>query len=217
MSRTQAIAAIAILFAFSAECLSAIISRDFHSLNDGLLIYDTQTGREWLAMSQTNSLTVEQIESQIESGPLSGFAIASLNDVTDLARSASLDASVITLDFPTALNFIDTINGQPQSSPNYRFAKGAVADELYFANYTLISLTAVLDEIPGALNRPVGPGHYAYWSTASYAFYNLQARIPSGGFWLFRNTAIPEPPPLPIVLTAVMFCSGKRRGKLWRI
>lgn len=206
----QVITALAILLAVSSECLSAIISRDFHNLNDGLLIYDTQTGREWLALSQTNTLTVEQMRLQLESGPLSGFAIATSSDVKDLARSANLDVSAVTLDFLTTLSFIDTMNGQPQLSSHYRFAQGAVADAPFFADYTRFSITAVLEEIPGAINQPVGPGHYAYWHMASLSYYPPQDRAP-GGFWLFRDSAVPEPSLLSMLFAAVVFCSGKCR------
>lgn len=206
----QAVAALAILFALSSESLSAIISRDFHNLNDGLLIYDTQTGREWLALSQTNTLTVEQMRLQLESGPLLGFAIATSGDVKDLARSANLGVSNVTLDFLTTLSFIDTMNGQPQSSPHYRFAQGAVADAPFFADYTRFSITAVLEEIPGALNQPVGPGHYAYWQMASLSYSPPQERVP-GGFWLFRDSGVPEPSLLSMLLAAVALSSVKCR------
>ncbi len=196
----------------------AIISRDLFAVDDGLLTYDTVSGREWLDIGVTYGLPVNALPTLLASGnPLEGYTLASLADVESLAISSGFDGIGTTWfgdesgmqNFDVAYSFIDTLWGI--------YATGELIDELWFTSailsdgltehdYNSVAAIAIAGEtiIPGTVNPPlfVRPPT-AYISTFHGTFQNYPTN-PTLGFWLYRETSVPEPSSITLWIAATI-------------
>jgi len=69
---------------------AALIESDYLSLGDSLITYDSSSHLEWLDISQTRSLTINQINSNYGGFAGSGFRYASTDEVLGLLTSNGL-------------------------------------------------------------------------------------------------------------------------------
>lgn len=66
---------------------ATLIERDFATVNDGLLIFDSVTQREWVDVTHTTNMSVNQfLNSSIYAG--GGFGLATTRDITQLFMNA---------------------------------------------------------------------------------------------------------------------------------
>lgn len=71
-------------FFLSSSANAEFISSGYGSENDNLISFDTDTGLEWLDLSQTKNLSVNEILQKIESGEFKGFRLATSREVDDM-------------------------------------------------------------------------------------------------------------------------------------
>lgn len=70
----------------SAQANAAFVETDWKAQGDGLATLDTDTGIEWLDVSETYNLTLEQINSRL-SADLSGWRYATFDEVVNMVSS----------------------------------------------------------------------------------------------------------------------------------
>ncbi len=108
MNVKSLLAGFTLLVLFSATAGAAVISRDWKTPGDGLLTYDTVSGREWLDLTETRlsqygSFELVLMQTQF-GGDFEGFVPASITDVIELASSANIHTDSIAF----ALNYVAT-------------------------------------------------------------------------------------------------------------
>lgn len=196
-------AAVWYLTPLANQTSAAIIARDFRSAGDGLLTYDTLNQREWLDLNETFGKSVEEIEIELtDAGEYRKFHLATFEDVRSLAISVGFDPARIPgkQDFDVAHALFTKVAGD--LGPSVWLAPGLVSDDLGDFDYLEVSLIAAPGPlIPGGQNHPVGGSDYSVGGllSARSEFFDQEpingnvGRFPLGGYWLYRNAAVPEP------------------------
>ena len=73
------------LVALSAQVQGALVSVDWQSVDDQLIVQDTDAALEWLKLTETNNLSYNYVSSQLVSiGDFAGFRYATGQEVIDL-------------------------------------------------------------------------------------------------------------------------------------
>ncbi|MFK7914879.1 MAG: PEP-CTERM sorting domain-containing protein [Pseudomonadales bacterium] len=81
----------------SAGASAALISTDLNNAADGLLTLDTDTGLEWLDLTETFNMSIGQVQPLLNSGAsLSSFRLAEVSEVHTLMSNAGLPVSTTT-------------------------------------------------------------------------------------------------------------------------
>ena len=75
---------------------STLVSIDLNTSDDGLLTLDTETGLEWLDLTQTDlGMSFNQMSAQLDpGGTFEGFRYATEGEVLTLVNNADIDAAV---------------------------------------------------------------------------------------------------------------------------
>ena len=80
------------LFGMAPLLNAAVLERDFLAPGDGLLTYDDVNHREWLDLTETLDWSLTELHQAVAPhGPLQGFSIATVEDLTGLATSAGVE------------------------------------------------------------------------------------------------------------------------------
>jgi len=211
---------------FANATYAGIISRDLHEPGDGLLTYDTQSGREWLDILLLYGLPVNELPTVLSpGGTYSGFKLASFADVEQFAFSAGFDHVSPALllgddqDFDVAYKFIDHLSGYYASGSILNESWGTYAilsDNLSEQNYEYIRSLAIGPEglVPGALNPLLyarkGSGFLAH----GHATFSAYPSNPTLGYWLYRETVAPEPSTILMASIAALICRTRRIRKV---
>lgn len=195
-------AALCLSFASAGAC-AALISNDLNSTADGLLTLDTDTGLEWLDLSETFNMSVADVQPLISSGgSLDSFRLAQATEVHGLMANAGLPISTSTgtisysaadlgaADVLTAL-LGETVGRHYGAS--YRGARGHLLDN-------------------GA-DRVVG-----YYTINDNRLFNdyfaNNSEWPGAGVWLVRSAnAVPEPGTMAALGLALAGLGLTRRRK----
>lgn len=64
-----------------------LLNADWHSPNDRLITQDTETGLEWLDLSQTNGMSIAVVQAHLDT-TFAGWRLPSRSEVTGLMNSA---------------------------------------------------------------------------------------------------------------------------------
>lgn len=209
--RDITLAAALSIFATSVSAVAALVDRDLFLTGDALLTYDTVNHRDWLKITATYGLSVEEVRDQLsDTGQYKGFTIASYDDVLSLLTSAGFDPNFIPgdQDYDLAASFIDVVYGAHltggiigdlrYTSGRYRGVNGTVGDE------SINVYTIGTKPPPGSV-----PLQYAYSAGINNSF-----NFPPLGFWIFRESIVPEPSAkiqVSIVGVVLVLCSRNRR------
>ncbi len=201
----------------ASSTTAGVVSRDLFDPGDGLLTYDDVNQREWLDFSVPTGITQAGLVLS-ESGPISGFRFATLEDVLDLAQSANVhwfdfDGSVLidnTDSNPRLLALVDNtylatggLLGRIEAATG--FVATSSGPEFAGSRFdgTIVYLARFGgDPIPGAINRSA-TGRTAPSESFSAATELPHWMPPNGGYWLYREAApIPEPTAVCLALLA---------------
>lgn len=80
-----------VLLLLPSNAYSALIEKDWHTLGDGLITYDSRTDLEWLDLTQTSALSWDFVSQQFgNTGSFAGFRYATLLEIRGLFQSASI-------------------------------------------------------------------------------------------------------------------------------
>lgn len=217
MRRFQAfLSGLLLISAFAAapsSLYSAVIERDWKSLGDGLLTYDTVNKREWLDLNQT--LLVQfpgtTLENRYQSvvaelalgGLFEGFTVAKSDDVIALAQSAGIDAD--TLDYGVnnvSVNSLADKVGKTITYPDNDYDAFAFLSEIDdFPLNTRSMLSLGLDY----------PARFQIGRAGIYVGGDIYDSNSSNyvGVWLYR-TSVPEPTCLTYVIVFLIIPAAAR-------
>lgn len=216
MNTSQRLAAVT-TFVFGAlvsatHVQAALVERDFAAANDGLLIFDTLTNREWVDVSHTTNMSVNQFFStSIYAGQ--GFQLAKTADITQFFFNAGA-ATVVSggsnfiagnLAGATLLNtLMEHVAPYSDTGGNswiHGYEDYGSATNLTLSRFLVNGSTATFD---------IGTNG-TYWSQASIH--------PAVGMFAFRTVApvvpaaitVPEPASAALVLAALLGTAATTR------
>lgn len=151
MTRWCALLTSAVIVFSALDCAAAVIERDWKTLGDGLLTFDTVNKREWLDLPLQFSIPTPRYDNVVaELGPggmFEGFRVASIQDVTALAESAGM--TIGTSDYNTnaaSANVLIDLLGRTQSpdATMFRTSRGFVS-ETFLLGPATFHVTGILD------------------------------------------------------------------------
>ncbi len=189
MNMKWCIAALAVLALSTSIASGAVISRDWKTPGDGLLTYDTVSGREWLDLSETqltlfpgetrNDRYLAVVAETGAGGLFDGFWPASKEDVFGLAASAGIDTSASRRGANNeAAGVLAELASLTKESQRGRWTSGLVHDLDRNRTVVLIGFNNQDREFSGVIERNViGMSH---------------------GVWMYRT--VPEPPAIVLAL-----------------
>ena len=193
---------------------ASLVPHDFKTAGDQLLVYDSETGLEWLKFNvATGSLF--SIESRVGAkGDLAGFSFGTEGQVQSLVSDWVSSTSMAQYQLMSLVGSTGTYYNSGQSLPGAHF-------------YTQNSVDSVSWQGPGGTIPVIGVGYSAlitptfpsypqtFWGSSCSQCAAEQANGDYGdGSALFRRAAeVPEPGTLPMVATALFVIAmlGRKR------
>jgi hypothetical protein len=209
----------------SGELNGAVIERDLHSVGDGLLTYDTVSGREWLDLTATPSVTLAQIQASFGTGGLrelfGGFEIAQYEDVFALANSAGISPDAMgsqparpanSSEIDAAFRLAELVCGEACHFDAGILAQGSVG---FLSLYQHDSVTVTAWNSHPPLRESPGGGVYGqfYSSTIEGPEWYMEhlRNLPVSYVWLYR-AAVPEPAVAGLLLP-LLFAGARLRRR----
>lgn len=208
-SWTQALLTVAVLYATIGSTRAAIISRDFRAPGDGLLTYDSVSNREWLDITETDDQPISDVQQSLSGcGALSGFKIATVDDVWSLAESTGYtSAGNTTTGNPYFSIANELINFVGESILlTIEFGTGPTGEWTFPKDILYIRVSdawAVDNSVPTTLVPEavavMWPQQIGIFRDPRQSFVGLLDHpwgvdlAPFRGVWLYRDAAIPEP------------------------
>lgn len=200
------------LITFNAQ--ATIIEKDFSSVGDGLLMLDTKTGREWVDVTHTAGLSVNQfLNNSIYSGH--GFQVANSFDVFNFFTNAGAgnilygDNSVFTANNNNAAQLLYSLmeHNNPYSAMGGNPWIHGYIDMGFMSTYTLAR---------------IGWGEYfpageASFDIESNGMWFDDINHPAVGVWAWRNStaqSVSEPSSILILLAASAVFLSRRRNNI---
>ena len=230
-----------------AACLAALccvgvaqaelVERDWLAPSDGLLTLDTQTGREWLDLSQTlladfnlkpspgnpgqqffsdGPDAFALVQSELAAGGLfDGFQVAFADDFVELAENAGID----TTDRDSEQNreamlaLVELVDATRFVTPTIQFSIGVLADECDNGERRACDIIPL---VLGSLNLRFGNNQNGFPVTnpAQTVLVSNEydtVTIDIVGVWLFR--VVPEPSGFTGTLLLVSLAATRRRPR----
>ena len=204
----------------SASTNAAVVERDWLAPGDGLLTYDTVSGREWLdlpvtRLSQYTNLSTARDKLDIidgvanalpllePGGPFEEFTLASSDDVFELFSSAGIDQTSIETILQSSeamFRLLELLERTPfpmNETPPTFYGMFGVVNEIEVANLTT----------PPFANQAIsGVIRYSRTGAILNSIINHQVTAPvyqpfDTGLYLFRQS-VPEPGTVTILITS---------------
>jgi hypothetical protein len=234
MNLKSARIAVATICVFAAldDARAAISERNFRVPGDGLLTYDAINHREWLDVTETAGMSLEDVGAQIQpAGLLFGFSIATTDDVMSLVISAGYDRNDPNqgTQFSKANTLIDLLGETLRVDTTFNTSSSGIfgwddsANTLTWrvseADAKVSELTDVV--IPFAISTTglANVGELSFVGT-SKSFVGTDLEYPlelNGeeyrGVWLYRNVVVPEPTSFGLLTVALMLCAILDRNR----
>jgi hypothetical protein len=195
--RTLAIASLVVSFLGAAEAIAALQIRDYLTSGDGLITYDTDTGLEWLDVTETLGISYDTMETRLAdtADPLYGWSHAAARDLNALFVSANIDViNVLSAPSDADVDALIKLVGETLKHDSHHGTIGWTSDPVVApAPYTWWVLGAVAssasDGTTLATDSSVFPG-------AGYAWDKSRTHWATG-HWLIRPASddgvVPEP------------------------
>lgn len=187
------ISVITLLLVGTRPAMAALVEMDLQSSNDKLLTLDTDTGLEWLDVTQTLGLSINDIINGAGSWFNQGFRYASDNELVALWSHVGLTSDLFSLDpsyLPAAYEF-QSLLGFVQTDPQTRSSTGMTPT---LSGTTKLSRIAYVNIFN---NNDVNSCYDCFFQ------YSYDYRENFYGSWLVKESA-----PVPIPATAWLLLSG---------
>ena len=175
-----------------------VFERDWKNPGDGLLTFDNVNIREWLDLTETQGMSIQDVQAQLMPGEeYAGFAIASMSEVVELLTTAGVHiASISEENVDPAMNLVGLLGETGDGSFGFVDAAG-----LAFAEDSGEFVT-------------IG----VRWSTINDPDLASGCGFPGAGscgeqnsVWLFRP--VPEPSTLLLCILALGVVGGRWKWK----
>ncbi len=165
----------------AAGSYGGLVSVDWQSGGDGLLTHDTETGLEWLDLTQTLDQSLSSISPLLSAGnTYDGFRVATSNEVISLLNGAGISPIPTSTSDPvvfasaTALTSLLGETMQPAFPDNYFGSRGLASEGDLYGYYSANGVDLNTQILSGVTSHP------------------------TVGVWLVRD-AIPEPSTIAFV------------------
>lgn len=209
-------ALIALLGLVSASAQAALVERDFASANDGLLIFDSLSNREWVDVTHTTSMSVNQfLTTSIYAGK--GFHLGTTADITQFFLNAGASAvnangnlNPVSASYAAAVLLNDLMEHQSPwlDSSGNPWVHGYED----YGNGT--SLTIARFVVGEAIGRPTGTATFDTGTNGTG--WSRDTTHGAVGIFAWRDAAgqVPEPASLALVSIALLgaFSVGRKRA-----
>ena len=161
-----------ILSTLALDTSAALISGDWMSTGDNLITHDTETGLEWLDLTETKKMNYNYISSQLGSGgEFEGFRYATKNE---------MDSLFLAFDLP--LDAAAHINSEPAGDPailNFNSIMGETLDDSgVYGTYGIIGEVST----EGA-HHYLGVAYDYYNGVNLYSTSTIYSSIPDDAIW----------------------------------
>ena len=198
-----------ILFFYITPTQASLIVTDYAFHGDGLIVRDTNTGLDWLKLTETTNISYNEMLTKLTpGGDFYGFRYARVSDIDQLQISAGLPAGL----FFTASTFYkslidDLINlvGATQASSTNSFSYGLTSDPF--------------DPTTGIDDRIIRGFALTLGGSAVQAVYDDNLAGQSVGSWLIRDsidTAVSQQIPTPSAVFLILSGILLLRTCIWR-
>lgn len=204
-------------------CLSfatqaAFISLDWKSSTDGLITRDTQTGLEWLDITEARDLSYDQVSSQLGSGgQYSGFRYASGDEVIQLLKNFGFkffDGNFHAENYAAATELFNYV-GSMYFSGDSDVLVGRAGDigqpgyNLAFSIASCHTTAFIFCPVDINLEHPTLEQTSLVW--LDYIHFDATGYVYSS--WLVKDSAIalPEPNTIPLYISALLALFTFRR------
>lgn len=173
-------------------------------VDNGITTVDTDTGLEWLDLTETYDMTVAQVIPELApAGLFAGYRLAVIAEVHELMTNAGLPVStiingIVSTDIQDIIeaNALTALLGNtitPQYGSRYIGARGHLID-------------GNQDRVVGFYSRDQSNLYHDYFTG--------QPHWPGTGVWLVRSVDVPEPGPFALIilgLAGFVFAGRYRR------
>ena len=187
------------LFLYSSVASSALVDKDWQTIDDNALLLDTSTGLNWLDLSVTASQSFNDVNAEMaQGGAYEGFRYATKEEVLQLWANAGISDTgfnwqangewLAVKDLADRLGtsaLFEAVEGSNQALIA-RHALGMVSD----TNQTGLQLVMELSYHPDGANVRTSSNYYFLepdYSSVHYSSYLVQAVPLPASFWLFAS------------------------------
>jgi hypothetical protein len=147
---------------------SSLSQRDFKTAGDGLLTFDSITGREWLDPVHTKYLDVNELYYALkDNGAYAGFTHATAKEIEELISHGGVDASLVG-DFTWTLSY-NGIYFDADSSSDYSLVSSKPPTTL-----------EVMNDLFKLLDQPSADSYYLYGRSVDNYLYSFLSKQKDG-------------------------------------
>ena len=178
----------------STSVNAAIISADWQTAGDNLITHDTESGLNWLDLTETNTLTYNYVNGQLGTGgQFAGYRYATSDEVVqlwtnfgvDLTSGAPYNSAVYNPGIAEGSNYLGNIMGG-----GYPYGvRGMVSDELYGWHYYLGAYTNGVNSYYDIASTYQAASGTSYVNVGSYLVQTSVVPVPAA-VWLFGSGLI---------------------------
>lgn len=194
-----------LLFAYAGSGHAILLSAD-SAFGADTITQDTDTGLEWLDLTLTRMMSINEVEAQLQAGgTLEGWKWATAAEVTTLWAAANVPAPQSTFAFGSAANdgalALNALLGENLVTADRTFSDGFIR-ELTFQN-----LSPRWWSIAATLNAATSGG-----TSDTILIADFDTPSPRIGSYLVRTTAIAEPTTLALLGAGMLLVWFRKRA-----
>lgn len=119
---------------FSATSMADVVNLDWQTEGDSALVYDDETEKTWLALTETAGMTLSEVKAEMNEGSLQGWRFASRTEFLALLQNIFIE--------PVVHETLDYVEMDTQISQHFITLFGDMSESVF--------------DVPNATNMSMG-------------------------------------------------------------